>query len=180
MKLLTFIIFAATLAQGQAASAQRVVPAPIQPAPGEPAPVPLTSHRDVVVSPYMTSKVPINTMFVGSVPGATVISSSSPAITGPQTITTLSPIPATTVRSSGCAPTPTAAASTTPLPVTTYYQPAAVSPATTAPTATNVAYGSPHVVAHPRPYYVGRGLIGQPKLYVGGQPLRNVLRFITP
>ena len=29
-------------------------------------------------------------------------------------------------------------------------------------------------------YYAGRGLIGQPKLYVTGQPLRNALRFLTP
>ncbi|MCO6458219.1 MAG: hypothetical protein J5I93_23180 [Pirellulaceae bacterium] len=31
-----------------------------------------------------------------------------------------------------------------------------------------------------RPVYVGKGLIGQPKLYVEGQPLRNALRFLTP
>jgi hypothetical protein len=29
-------------------------------------------------------------------------------------------------------------------------------------------------------YVVGRGLIGQPKLYVPGQPVRNVLRYLTP
>ena len=28
--------------------------------------------------------------------------------------------------------------------------------------------------------YVGRGLIGQPKAYVDGQPLRNFFRFLTP
>ena len=28
--------------------------------------------------------------------------------------------------------------------------------------------------------YIGRGIIGQPKLYVSGQPVRNALRFITP
>jgi hypothetical protein len=32
----------------------------------------------------------------------------------------------------------------------------------------------------PRPvYYLGRGIIGQPKLYVPGQPVRNALRFLT-
>ncbi len=37
------------------------------------------------------------------------------------------------------------------------------------------------VAARPtRPVYMGRGLIGQPKLYVEGQPLRNALRFLTP
>ena len=30
------------------------------------------------------------------------------------------------------------------------------------------------------PYYVGRGVLGQKKLFATGQPLRNVLRFITP
>jgi hypothetical protein len=31
----------------------------------------------------------------------------------------------------------------------------------------------------PEGYVVGRGLIGQPKLYKPGQPVRNFLRFIT-
>ena len=30
------------------------------------------------------------------------------------------------------------------------------------------------------PYQFGRGLLGQPKVYVRGQPLRNALRFLTP
>lgn len=29
-------------------------------------------------------------------------------------------------------------------------------------------------------YYVGRGVLGQPKLYVPGQPLRNFLRYLSP
>ena len=32
----------------------------------------------------------------------------------------------------------------------------------------------------PPGHYIGRGIIGQPKLYVAGQPVRNALRFITP
>lgn len=37
------------------------------------------------------------------------------------------------------------------------------------------------VAARPtRPIYLGRGLIGQPKVYVEGQPFRNALRFLTP
>ena len=32
----------------------------------------------------------------------------------------------------------------------------------------------------PPNHYIGRGIVGQPKLYVSGQPLRNALRFITP
>lgn len=32
----------------------------------------------------------------------------------------------------------------------------------------------------PGNYYFGRGLIGQPKVYVPGQPVRNAVRFISP
>jgi len=34
--------------------------------------------------------------------------------------------------------------------------------------------------APPGGYVVGRGLIGQPKLYLPGQPIRNFLRYLTP
>jgi len=56
-----------------------------------------------------------------------------------------------------------------PAPVTTYYAPA---PVTTfyAPAAVQVA----------RPVVIGRGIVGQPKAYVPGQPIRNALRFVTP
>jgi hypothetical protein len=36
------------------------------------------------------------------------------------------------------------------------------------------------VAAGCQPYYVRRGLLGQPKLYVPGQPIRNVLRALVP
>ncbi|MEK6239071.1 MAG: hypothetical protein N2C14_30515, partial [Planctomycetales bacterium] len=29
-------------------------------------------------------------------------------------------------------------------------------------------------------YWVGRGIVGQPKLYISGQPVRNALRFVSP
>lgn len=48
-------------------------------------------------------------------------------------------------------------------PVTTYYAPAAV-PVTT-------YYGWA---------WVGRGIVGQPTVYVRGQPIRNALRFVSP
>ena len=32
----------------------------------------------------------------------------------------------------------------------------------------------------PSAVYYGRGVLGQPKLYVSGQPVRNVLRYLTP
>ena len=35
--------------------------------------------------------------------------------------------------------------------------------------------------AQPIPgYYIGRGLLGQPKLYVSGQQVRNLMRYISP
>jgi hypothetical protein len=33
---------------------------------------------------------------------------------------------------------------------------------------------------NPSNHYIGRGVVGQMKVYVAGQPLRNALRFITP
>lgn len=36
------------------------------------------------------------------------------------------------------------------------------------------------IVSTPPSYYVGRGVIGQPKMYVPGQPIRNFLRYLTP
>lgn len=54
-----------------------------------------------------------------------------------------------------------------------------VAPLTTARPATAATNAAP--TGRPvRPVYVGKGLIGQPKLYVAGQPLRNALRFLTP
>ncbi len=40
----------------------------------------------------------------------------------------------------------------------------------------------PIIALRPMPsgYRIGRGIIGQPKVYVPGQPLRNFLRYLTP
>ncbi len=71
-------------------------------------------------------------------------------------------------------------------PTVTYYYPPA---ANYYPT---VAY--PYVVARPvyayrpilpvasmpRSYFVGPGIIGQPTVYVPGQPVRNLLRYVSP
>jgi hypothetical protein len=32
----------------------------------------------------------------------------------------------------------------------------------------------------PSTYTVGRGIIGQPTVYVAGQPIRNFLRYLSP
>jgi hypothetical protein len=52
-------------------------------------------------------------------------------------------------------------------PVTTYYTPV-------------TTYYSPVVTSYAPSYVVGRGSIGQPVLYVPGQPVRNALRFFSP
>ena len=36
------------------------------------------------------------------------------------------------------------------------------------------------VARMPASYYVGPGVLGQPKLYVPGQPVRNLLRYLSP
>jgi hypothetical protein len=40
----------------------------------------------------------------------------------------------------------------------------------------------PIVALRPLPpaYAVGRGIVGQPKVYVPGQPLRNFVRYLSP
>lgn len=58
-----------------------------------------------------------------------------------------------------------------PVRRTTYYAPTAAPLGV--PVATPVVNSTPGVV-------VGRGILGQPKAYVPGQPLRNALRFVTP
>lgn len=69
-------------------------------------------------------------------------------------------------------------------PVTeTRMTPAPVAVVPVSPTITD----APHRVfrpliplASPKPvYYFGQGLLGQPKLYVPGQPIRNVLRYLS-
>jgi hypothetical protein len=32
----------------------------------------------------------------------------------------------------------------------------------------------------PETFYVGRGILGQPKIYVPNQPIRNTLRYLSP
>jgi hypothetical protein len=79
---------------------------------------------------------------------------------------------------------------------TVWYSPA---PASVAPALTVTGSAAPVVVAYPpsayaapvtvyRPtvvtpystYYLGRGSVGQPKIYVPGQPVRNAFRWAAP
>lgn len=73
------------------------------------------------------------------------------------TNTTLQPIPHTVSR-----------AVYQPVSGTTYTVPYSPTPPTLRPAA-----------PLPSSYYVGRGLLGQPKLYVPGQPIRNTLRWLS-
>ena len=78
-----------------------------------------------------------------------------------------------------------------PVPVATYYSPAPV--VSYGPVVATSYYAPvPYYVAVPvvRPYYAaspvvvgpvyGRPVIVRPKIYVPGQPVRNVLRAVTP
>lgn len=65
-------------------------------------------------------------------------------------------------------------------PATTVYAPT-VRPSACCPPAPRVTY-RPVMPVLPMPpaYEVGRGILGQPKLYVPGQPVRNFFRYLTP
>ena len=50
----------------------------------------------------------------------------------------------------------------------------------TVPAAPNVVYRPLWPVSPPpQPYYIGPGLLGQPKLYMPGQPVRNFFRYLS-
>ncbi len=74
-----------------------------------------------------------------------------------------------------------------PAPVVTLPAPAIatppppITPLAAAPSGPVVTY-RPLVPVIPMPaqYYLGRGLLGQPKLYVPNQPLRNFVRYLSP
>ena len=67
---------------------------------------------------------------------------------------------------------------------TTYYSSVSSFPVATVAYREPVLFAAPAAVYSPvivgRPVVVGRGIIGQPKAYVGGQPVRNAVRFVTP
>lgn len=68
-----------------------------------------------------------------------------------------------------------------PPPPPTRGTPVVVTPGVAAPVGPVITY-RPVVPVIPMPgqYYVGRGLLGQPKLYVPNQPLRNFVRYLSP
>jgi hypothetical protein len=71
-----------------------------------------------------------------------------------------------------------------PAPCTTCYAPYTTcyaAPCTTCYAAPCATYYTPTVVAYPA-YYArpGRSVFGAPRVYVAGQPVRNVLRAVTP
>ncbi len=90
-------------------------------------------------------------------------------------VRTLRPVvaaPVTVCRPVVCCPTapPRTYAPQEGTPPRASYRPASPAP--------QVVY-QPVVVSSPR-YVLGRGILGQPKLYVDGQPVRNFLRWLTP
>ena len=68
-----------------------------------------------------------------------------------------------------------------PAPVVPYYAPVAAAPYIPAPA---MAYYRPGPVVAPAPVVVapayGRAVVIRPKVYVAGQPVRNLLRAVTP
>jgi hypothetical protein len=71
----------------------------------------------------------------------------------------------------------TSAAYLAPAPYSTPY---ATSVPYVSSSATTVYQPLVPIVSAPPSYYVGRGVIGQPKMYVPGQPIRNFFRYLSP
>ncbi len=115
--------------------------------------------------------LPSATWAEDAVPGGTCC---TPATVTWVPVRTLRPVlaPVVTCRPVSCcpAPVPQTYAPQSAAPAQTSYQP--VSPAPL------VVY-QPVVAAGPQ-YVLGRGILGQPKLYVEGQPVRNFLRWLSP
>jgi len=106
----------------------------------------------------------------GTVQPTVITASSQDCCVPPSSITAYEPVvvgePITTIVAAPAAP------AYTPVP------PPVLTPINTAPVVTF----RPLLPIAPEPieYQIGRGILGQPKVYVPGQPLRNFLRYLTP
>ena len=159
------------------------------------APNPMTTLAPGTVSSPYRVVVPANGNFQGSPPLAV-----APRATLPVAAKTFRVVPSTTVRYQSVPRTTNWLADWWARPARATVQYRIAAPGTVAyaaptgavtgvPTVTGVPIvrGRP-IVSKPattvtrkvRPVYLGRGIIGQPKLYVEGQPVRNALRFLTP
>ena len=105
---------------------------------------------------------------------ATVLMLSSNAVA--QTVIVGMPVGPVPVATYYAAP----AVTVSPVVTTAYYAPAPYYVA--APVATPYYVAAPVVAPYPAlaPVYYGRAVIVRPKVYVVGQPVRNVLRAVTP
>lgn len=122
-------------------------------------------RSNVAYQPVATS------MYVGGVDPCDPCACAPVAFHGPvadPSLTAAAPAPA-------YAP-PAVAAPATPDPA---YAPQPYVASPVAPQPSAVLGQNPVGTGDPR-HYIGRGVIGQPKLYVAGQPVRNALRFVTP
>ena len=135
-------------------------------------PIPVSQNAPGVVvqpSPVVVQRVPATgTVVTESVPSSHTVWYSAPAASVAPTLTT----------------TPGVISSTTQYETVGSVTPSYVAPAPAplvvgvAPTVVYRPVVSP--VAIPSAYYIGSGLVGQPKVYVQGQPVRNALRYVSP
>lgn len=149
-----FLISLTPLAHGQQAGpAWTAVPAPALVPPPSAAPQPLLAPPTITYRATAPSVLPL-----------------------PPPPTASAPVPATSVQvlSAPGAPAPLAPIQVAPIQVA----PIQVAPIQVPPVVTY----RPLVPVTPMPaqYYVGQGLLGQPKLYVPAQPVRNFLRYLSP
>ena len=143
----------------------------------EQSPVILTVHSSAAASPYAQSQTarnyPVSTAQYYET--ARPIAPLTPI--APQYVSNLRPIASTAPSLGGnCEPCICAPAPQTNLLAAPYYS--AGDPAGGA-YAANYGGVANYGVASGG-YFHGRGIIGQPKLYVSGQPIRNFLRYLSP
>ncbi len=165
------VVLFVTVADTQAQTIGRVQPTVLRPLPAsvfQPAVI-RTAASDLVPLPnrVTTYRLPVESTRMagaaGSLPGSGWTSTGTCLCTGTPTLTARPGIPAGTITNLG------------------YSNGSVISPAyATMPVASYRTLRPVGAPAVPSGYTLGRGLIGQPKLYRPGQPVRNFLRYITP
>lgn len=127
-------------------------------------PIVLTSSPCACLSPARISQRPVVQHAYGDSYMSPSVSESLPPVA---TASQMVPLPAgPTWRSYAVGPVAPVSAYTVPAPVVSAVQPVQALRPVTGPSV-------------PEGYILGRGLIGQPKLYKPGEPVRNLLRYLS-